>query len=90
MARSQESGCRALRVEKGLRAAQERAGGLLRAASGGMHGARACDLTAVAPSAARPLPPFVLRHRDETQVRNYVSRFISRKISLRRIPIQRS
>ena len=67
---SQENGCRALRVEQGLRAAEERAGGLLGAASRRMRGARAFDLAAVAPSAARALRAFVLRHRDETQVRN--------------------
>ena len=62
---SQENGCRALRVEKGLPAVQHCAGGLLRAASGSMRGAPAFDLTALASSAARPCERRVCAIRDE-------------------------
>ena len=50
---SQESGCRALRVEKQLPAVQHCAGGQLRAASRRMRGAPAFDLTVAARSACR-------------------------------------
>ena len=53
MACSQESGCRALRVENLLPAVQHCAGGLLRAACRRMRGAPAFDLTVAARSACR-------------------------------------
>ena len=49
----QENDCRALRFEKLLPSVEQRAGGLLRAASRRMRGAPAFDLTAAAWSACR-------------------------------------